>query len=91
MVVTVTGVRLCVRTCALMRVSVRLFVCVQLLSRIAGAASAEELRKVQAEIEAALGMTEVQDEDAADDATTAATSGLTPNVAEMHVGSSKHV
>ena len=46
---------------------------------------------MQAEIEAALGMTEVQDEDAAEDATTAATSGLTPNVAEMHVGSSKHV
>ena len=31
------------------------YLCMQLLSRIAGAASAEELRKVQAEIEAALG------------------------------------
>ena len=83
---TVLGVS-CVRA----RRHTRARVCVQLLSRIAGAASAEELRKVQAEIEAALGITEVQDEDAAEDATTAATSGLTPNVAEMHVGSSKHV
>ena len=78
---------MCVCMCVDARV--RVCVCVQLLSRIAGAASAEELRKVQAEIEAALGLQEVQGEE---DATTAAASGLTPNVAELHVGGgSKHV
>ena len=64
----------------------------QLLSRIAGAASAEDLRKVHAEIEAALGLQQVPDTepDSATEAS-ATSSGLTPNVAELHVNVSKHL
>ena len=66
-------------------VYVSTFAHVQLLSRIAAAATAEELRKVHAEIEAALGIHELADEDVP-------ASGLTPNVSELHVsGGGRHV
>ena len=69
----------------------------ELLSRIAGAASAEELSKVQAEIEAALGLEHMEQpelggssKDGELHVPSSSVSGLTPNVAHLHVGG-KHL
>ena len=71
----------------------------ELLSRIAGAESAEELRKVHAEIEAALGLERVGGEvqglvtppTTQEGDVGAAVSGLTPNVADLHVAQGGHL